>query len=728
MGQRGVGMDRITWQDRADLLREKKLMHTQAKKEEKGYMDADDYGTVPMPDSFIFQVIPNHVNGGFYGPKGWSLNFEAYMKAYPVYVDPLEILCGRWRGMLIEYAKGWPQDLYPYEELKEEQNLYGIISGIGADSHFAGDFSVGLSLGWGGLLQKVRHYRAVHGEEKKEFYDAEECIILSVQSWISRHIEEIKRLLVKEEAPEIRETLEKMLSCNEWVIEGAPRTFLEACQWVAWFATVSRIYDRDGAGFNLDVLLLPYYEKDIAAGILTDEEARFIIANLLLIDTHYYQVSGADIDGKDLTNHLSYLVLEGAHMLNISNNLTVRYHDNMDKNFFAKAVEYLFTDGNGWPRFSGDTGLMNYTRNRGVTREHARNRIAVGCNWMAVPGKEYPLNDCIKINVAKVFDIAYHQMMEGEEYSLEHLMHIFEGHLKRAIEVTAQGIDVHFRHMHMVMPELILNLMMHGTLEKGLNISQCAELCTVGIDGVGLGTVADSLAAIEQRVVLERKLSWEELHRAIQNDFEGISDEGSVSGERIRLMLKASERYCQGDSLGDKWAVRVSKLFTKLVKRQRVPEGRELIPGWFSWSSTIMFGKQVGATADGRKAYTPVTHGANPNPGFRRDGAPTSMATGIAKVQPGFGNAAPLQLEMDPHLSAQEGGVERVMQLLKVHMDMGGTLININVLDKEKLMEAHRDPSLHPDLVVRVTGFTAYFATLSPEFRQLVVDRFVEGV
>jgi pyruvate-formate lyase len=192
-------------------------------------------------------------------------------------------------------------------------------------------------------------------------------------------------------------------------------------------------------------------------------------------------------------------------------------------------------------------------------------------------------------------------------------------------------------------------------------------------------------------------------------------------------MLASSERYCQGDSLGDQWATRVSELFTRIVKEQPVPEGRELIPGWFSWSSTIMYGKQVGATPDGRLAYTPVTHGANPNPGFRKDGAPTSMATGIAKIQPGYGNAAPLQLEMDPHLSAQEGGVEKVMQLIKTHMDMGGTLININVLDKEKLFAAHKNPELYPDLVVRVTGFTAYFAVLSPEFRQLVVDRFVEG-
>jgi len=166
-------------------------------------------------------------------------------------------------------------------------------------------------------------------------------------------------------------------------------------------------------------------------------------------------------------------------------------------------------------------------------------------------------------------------------------------------------------------------------------------------------------------------------------------------------------------------------MFADTVVGQPMPEGVSLVPGWFSWSSTIHFGKMVGATPDGRRAGKPVTHGANPNPGFRRDGAVTAMASGIAKIQTGYGNSCPLQLEFDPGLSAAEGGIECVEQLLKTHVREGGTLININVLDKDKLMKAHENPALYPDLVVRVTGFTAYFATLSPEFRQLVVDRFI---
>jgi len=153
-----------------------------------------------------------------------------------------------------------------------------------------------------------------------------------------------------------------------------------------------------------------------------------------------------------------------------------------------------------------------------------------------------------------------------------------------------------------------------------------------------------------------------------------------------------------------------------------------LIPGWFSWARTIEYGREVGATPNGRKKGEPISHGANPNPGFRKDGAVTAQSTGIAQVQCGYGNTAPLQLEFDPQITAMDDGVNIVCKLIKTHFKLGGTLININVLDGEKLLEANKNPDLYPDLVVRVTGFTAYFTSLSPQFRQLVIDRFLSGI
>jgi len=165
-----------------------------------------------------------------------------------------------------------------------------------------------------------------------------------------------------------------------------------------------------------------------------------------------------------------------------------------------------------------------------------------------------------------------------------------------------------------------------------------------------------------------------------------------------------------------------------VVRGQKMPEGRSLVPGWFSWARTIEYGGAVGATPNGRRAGEPISHGANPNPHFRVDGAVTAQSNGIAAVQCGYGNTAPLQLEFDPKITVEQGGVDIVCALIRSHFEKGGTLININILDEKKLLEANENPDLHPDLVVRVTGFTAYFANLSPGFRKLVVDRFLTGV
>ena len=148
-----------------------------------------------------------------------------------------------------------------------------------------------------------------------------------------------------------------------------------------------------------------------------------------------------------------------------------------------------------------------------------------------------------------------------------------------------------------------------------------------------------------------------------------------------------------------------------------------MIPGLFSWAQQMAMGKNLMAPPNGHFAGDPISHGANP--GFRKDTAPTALAVAIASVNPLWGNSAPMQIELDPGISKDEGGVDNNASLIRTHMELSGTQINMNILDKEKVLDAHKDPSKYPDLVVGVTGFSAYFASLSPEFRQMVVDRII---
>jgi formate C-acetyltransferase len=703
-------------------LHDTKLRQTRAKQAAARHMDYDDHGRIPAPADFRWRPEPSHPNGGFYGAAAWARNFRSLMAVHPLYVDPDDALTGRWVTSL------WGLNRQPWKPefddptLHAEQRLYGIVSGIGAPQHFAPDFRIGFELGWGGLLAKIRTLRARPGAEAgAEFYAAEEEIVLGIQDLIRRTAAHARDLAQGEADVQARANLETMAAINERLVDGPPRTFREACQWLAWFNVVSRSYNGDGAGTRLDVLLRPCYENDTAAGRLDEEEAIFLLACLLLNDPHYYQLSGPDAGGRDVTCRLSYLALEAAHRMGIPCNLTVRVHAGMDERFFAASVRHLCTDRKGWPRYAGDAALNAGFMRNGFSAGDARERIAVGCHWMALPGREYTLNDCVKINVAKVFAVALDDLLGAAQAtpSTAELWERFERHLERAVHCTARGLDLHLRHQKDNAPELVLSLLCHGPLERGLDASGGGvEFYNLCVDGSGLATAADSFAALEQRIERERELSWTELARVLRDDFAG------ADGERIRLMLRASERYGQGGgSLGDRWARRVSAALARLVTAGPTPDGHRMLPGWFSWSNTIPMGRELGATPNGRRRGEPISHGANPDPGFRRDGAPTAMARAIAEIQPGYGNTAPVQMELDPGTTRGDRGVQLVASLIRTHFELGGTLFNINVLDRDTILAAHREPERFPDLVVRVTGFSAYFSVLSPEFRQLVVDR-----
>ena len=707
---------------RIRLLKKRMLDQTKDKIEIEGGLDEDDYGRVVSPEDFNFEYIPTHEDGSFYGYKGWTLNYTKMLAEHPLYCDPLDAFVGRgFFFMTRQKGSIWNPD-HPYTELKEAFDRYNIICGIGSDGHFTPDLRMGFEMGWGGILDKLKKYQAINnGSEHAEFYESEITVVTAIIAFLKRMASEIEELATQERNPYLKQNLYEMAEVNRKISEGKPETMRECIQWMCWFSFFSRLYNRGPSGGQLDELLRPYYEADIAAGRIDDETAKFYIACLFLNDTRYYQLGGPDDNGNDIASHISYLILEAADWINIACNLTVRVHDNMNEDFFNKSVYYLFKNKNGWPRFSGDNSLVNGFMRCGYSKELARKRLAAGCSWMSIPGMEYTLNDLVKINTAKVFEVAYNEMMEQaqtHEPSTERLWSLFEKHLSKAVETTAAGIKFHLTWQDQNEPELICNLLSQGPVEEGRDVTKSARYFNMCIDGAGIATVADCFAACQQRVEDEGKITWQELTRWMKDDFSG------VEGEYIRQMLLHSQRYCGGNTIADRWAVKVSRLFTDLVRAQcKVHPGLNFIPGWFSWSNTLAFGSTVGATPNGRRAGEAINHGANPTSGFRRDGAVTAMANTIASIQPFYGNIAPVQLELDPGLANTPENVEKMVSMIRTILETGNTLLNINIIDKHKILEAHKDPSKYPDLVVRVTGFTAYFAMLSPQFRQLVVDR-----
>lgn len=685
-----------------------------------GHHDSDDHGWVPL-ERPEFEPEVDAECGLSTGPALIGRNFRSWLAIHPVYIHPSSALAGAWISPATRIGE-WrdkPRDL---ADLWEKYNI--VQPGVFGMNHFGPDMTIGLDLGFGGILEKIRQYRTLNAPLDTGFYDGEEEVVLGMREFIKRHAEEADRLTHRAHDDFQKNNYAELASMNRWLVDNPPRTLREAVQFLAWFQTFDRMYFMGGAMQQIDTLLLPYYIKDKSNGILTDDdELVWYLVSLLFNDTHYHQIGGpSPADGHDVTNPISFALLEAMHESGIPSNVALRLYDGIDEDLFDRAVRYLFEDGTG-VSFSCANGLDSGFVRNGYPLQLARLRGKVGCNWTALPGIEYCLQDVTKTCLVAPFLVAFYEMVEDKarENSIDLLWEKYAAHLEIGVETIKRGFDWHYEHKHSNVPEMVLNLFCHGPLERGLDISAGgADIYNFTLDASGLATVADSFGAVEQRIVNEKRLNWETVAELLRTDFSGK--------EKERLMLKNIRRFGSGDSLSDGWADKIAALFTELVKRSPTPKHRfNVIPGIFSHGIVYVLGKNLGATPNGRHAGAEISHSADPDPGFMADGtgALTAKSNAVARVQPGWGNSAPLQVDMDSRLAKELGGIEMVKAYLKAHNQMGGTLININVVSKEMLLAAHDDPEKYPDLVVRVTGYSAFFKSLSKEYRQQVVDRFL---
>lgn len=702
-------------------LHNNKIEINDKKIKQLGNLNIDDHGFILFPE-FTFEAEPNHKDGYVHGSKAIGTNFRRFLNSMPNYINKNSALATCWIGYIQNYMK---IDIVPEDrdmDLEQLWEEYKITQpGFGAMNHLGPDINIGLELGWGGLLDKVRYYREKNQPEDTSFYDGEEQLLLGIAEWVASHGEYGRKLAKEALDEDLRQYYEDIAEMNEWLAVNPPRTLREACQFIAHFQAIDRTYFAGGALSQLDEVLRPYYEKDKELGIITDGEAVWYIASLFFNDTHYSQIGGLMPDGSgDLTSPMSFIILEAMHLLNIPANVALRVHDDINEELFSKCLMYTIEDGTGVD-YSLNIGCEEGYSKNGFSKEASRLRAKVGCNWTALPGTEYPLQDVSRCNMAIALTKALDEVKKSKTKSIEILWEKFAYHLNTMIDSMKAGYDLHMEVISRNKPEIVLNLFMHGPIERGLN---CAEggvdNISICMDGIALATVADSFAAIEQRIEAEGRISWDELFHVLDHNYDGAED--------IRLMLKNIERFGTPNSKALQWAIRIKDYFVDYARIPTPKYGIPVIPGLFSHGDVYTYGKMVSATPNGRFAMDPISHSSEPDPGFAQgiqSFSPSLKATAVANVQPGYGNSAPLHLDIDTNLIEQYGGVDTIMALIHTHNHMGGTLINLNCLSKDRLLEAHEDPGKHPDLVVRVTGYSAFFSSLSKDYRQQIVDRYL---
>lgn len=725
----------LSCNDRIELLQQTKLQQSAEKRRLALYKQSDfdsrmatrgqpdenlitkDKGFIPCSEEFDFQLKPNHPSGGTFGALAVGSEFKRFLAKHPTYIDPINTLAGGYMFFFHEYFTVlWKPEIF-YSHLVKKHDRYGQIHGIAGGQHLVPDLKIGLDLGWSGLLEKVNQYREVNND-KSEFYDGLESVITGIQDFIQRHAEKARSLAQTEERATIRDDLLKMATINEKLICEPPATFREACQFMSWLGLTQALYNASSSIGRIDDYLYPYYKNDIEAGILTDEEAILHLCSLLVKDDAYYDLGALNENGEEITNKVSWLMLEAQHKLNkVPCHVSVSYHEKLNPNFFRKSVQYLLEDNNGQPNYMGQDVLTRNFIESGHTLKQSLSRAKAGCHWFGIPGREYTLNDVIKINLPKVFEVALYDMAadSNTSNSVAALEKYYEKHLRKAVFNIAESIDWHVRYKHEIFPELLLDLFCHGPLEKGVDLTHGSlELYNFGVDGAGIGTVADSFAAIKTRIEDEKRMTWDELFYNLQNDW---------PTEFERMLMWNIPRFGTGGSAADDYGTRMAKLFSDLVLEKPTPDGYKMLPGLFSWLNTVSMGYILGATPNGRHAGTPISFSTLPESGLTAPASLTARTVASAQVQCAGGNPSPIHVELEPSAEVTEEMIDKMEDYIKGAFKLGNTELNITFVDHEKILEAYEDPEKHPDLIVRVTGFSAYFAALSKEGRKLVVDR-----
>lgn len=613
------------------------------------------------------------------------------------------------------------------EDLSESSEVLGQIGARGfyhhAD-HYAPDYETLLAIGFGGIKDRVQKSLVQHTEpEKIDFLRSVDIAIDGASRFMRRYAE----LLDGDQR-------EMML----YLSENPPRSFHEAIQLVYSYHSMMQIDDRYAMAFGrMDQYLYPFYCRDKAAGKLSADAALEILEHFFAKITADEDVQNITIggvkpeDGADASNELSLLILEACKNVGRpGGNVTARIHKRSPDVFVDKCVEVIRT-GIGYPAVVNDEVMIPALVDIGIPLEDAHDYCFVGCIETSIPGKSAPWADsrfnlltCVNLAVFNgVNSINGEQLglQTGEPGTWEEFYSAFVEQMRARLKKHVKRIDgmvvpFHNRCANYTSP--LMSALTKDCIERGLDLDDGGAVYpgNHGVAGMGIGVTSDAMAAVKKFVYDERRFTLADLREMLLANFEGFDN------ERM-LLLKGAPKYGNDIEEVDDIAVRITRDFGGELFNYRT------LQNGFYWGlmaanvSNILSGHEVGATPDGRLALQPLSDAASPT--FGRDkGGITSTIRSISKLPyhlcPG-GNVVNIKL----HPSAIKGkaGLKALAALIRACFSLGGEEMQFNTVDKKILQEAMEHPQDYENLMVRVSGFSAYYTTLDRSIQEDILAR-----
>jgi formate C-acetyltransferase len=680
------------------------------------------------------------------GAPGETLTDDAGRKEF-------DELCEYWDGRSLREILSLSMNKEMSRYFKYEGTILWSLLSEGHVPNYEKVFEVGLNgiiKQCEGRLAEIEDLVPIDYFEQKDFLNAAITTLKAAIAFSRRFAVKARDLAGKEKDDKRKEQLLEIARACDWVPANPPRTLWEAIQsfWLIHVIIHQVEFITIGIGARLDVLFNPYYIKDRKEGRISREDALNLLEDLWINfegcsqmyspmisgvygGGHLLQsmvIGGVDAEGNDVTNDMSYLILETAESVKtLQGSICLRYHDGTPKDLMLKAIDVIKT-GIGYPALFNDKSLIPRIKSWGFSIEEARNYVIFGCVYLHVPGLNAMHQGGGYLVVPKCLWWALHQGIDpktGQQWgaptpdpnsfqSIEDVMDAYTEQVrffaKKRGQLDNLGKAIYKKHV----PRPFSSALLDGCIERGRDGRDWSPEAVFDHSViVGPTNVVDSMAAIKKFVFEEKKITMKELIEAIDNNWEGRED--------LRRMIKTrAPKYGNDDDSVDALAKEVHRRTEDAVEESLNPFGISYKGDGSGVSATYGLAGDCEATPDGRKSGEPFADGTvSPMPGADMKG-PTAVLGSAAKVGTPY-NQLLNQKFMPRFLEGKNR--EMFYHYLKTWGDMGISHIQFNVVDKETLLNAQDHPDKHTDLIVRVAGYSAYFVDLSKGLQDNIVER-----
>lgn len=668
---------------------------------------------------------------------------ESLLAGHSKYVYENDRIAGSLRGAFPD-NKTAPSP----SELERAQSLadsYGSNTFLTNADHYCPDYAGFLAEGVEGVLNKIERSRVVHrgdpdAVKKDAFLRAAAVSMRGFQTMARQYAVVSRRAAEQAVIPERRRDLEAMAAACDKVSAQPPDTFREALQLV-WLTHIAFLYEGRYAMAlgRMDQYLYPYYQRDMAAGNLTREEACSLLACTFYKIGEYrwfrnnddvvnIAIGGVGRDGAGAVNDLSYDILEAVRRCNIPGpNLSARLYNGVPDEFIDACLQVIGT-GLGYPALMNDEVNIPALHRQGYTLEDCRDYSMVGCIENFITGRQPPWSDG-RYNSPKFLELALNDgcclqtgvrmgPSTGEPATMEAFLEAVKTQMTYgAAEYMARFRNKNDRYNRTAYAQPFLSCFCQNCIERGLDINDGGSLypSAHGAGCMGIATFADSLAALEQVVFEEKAVSLSELRDALAADFEGY--------EELRGRLLRAPKYGNNLDFVDKYAVWFVRVHEEIFSRYHTPDGGPVYTAIASNVDNIPAGRLVAATPDGRKNGQPLSDAASPGHGRDRNG-PTAVVLSMTK--PDYRLVAcgtVLNQKFSPVMFQDAEKRAKLRALIRVYFQKGGQEMQINAVSREMLQDAAAHPEEYSNLVVRVSGFSAYYVNLDPAVQADILER-----